>query len=372
MHIRILGLFLLLSAVSTWCRELGSSPAPQPLPPIGPRIYESFQFPDDRLPVIDGDLSDWEIVGGDYTQDTFQLLNFFYHDAAKRRAYDPAGFDLRVRTGYNLSTNRIYVAAEYYDDFHNMDRVTPSRREVGVDDIFELVVDADRSGRAFVYDASRIRLQNTHAQNYHVYFHEREANHLWAWGEQRWLEEEPYGKAASVYDGVHGSSGLCVLEFWVTPYNYAHPDGPQLSAPAELAAGDTIGMSYAVLDWEEDETPGTVHFWALADTVLMYCNADFTADFVLAPREDRLERMPVADFRSRAPRVDDPRAIQFDNQTRGEAASFLWDFGDGETSTEPDPLHRYAGAGTYTVTLQARNEWGQVRKRKVDYVVLWR
>ncbi len=31
--------------------------------------------------------------------------------------------------------------------------------------------------------------------------------------------------------------------------------------------------------------------------------------------------------------------------------SVLWDFGDSQTSTEPNPTHEYASAGTYTVTL---------------------
>jgi PKD repeat protein len=162
---------------------------------------------------------------------------------------------------------------------------------------------------------------------------------------------------------------LSVLEFWITPFNYAHPDGPQVSALAELAPGDTIGMGYAILDWDKDESEGA-HFWALADTVLMYCNADFLADFVLAPLEQRLERLPLVDFRSRAPQVDDPRAIQFANHTKGEVADFLWDFGDGENSAEQEPLHRYGAPGSYTVTLEAKNQWGTYRKRKVDYVVL--
>jgi len=350
--------------------DLGAGPVPDPLPPTDPRVYRSFQFPDDRLPIIDGDLSDWEIVADEYVQTTYQLLNFHKGDTSLRRAYDPSGFDIRVRTGYNSSTNRIYVAAEYYDDFHNMDRVMDTHRQVGHDDIFELVVDGDRSGRDFVRYKD-LNLRNTHAQNYHVYFHEREGNHLWVWGEQLWLGEAPYGKAANVFEGVHGSSGLCVLEFWITPFNYAHVDGPHVSALTELAAGDTIGMSYAILDWDEDEKDG-VHFWALADTVQMYCNADFLADFVLAPMEEDLEKLPLVDFLSRAPHVDDPRAVQFANQSTGEVSDYLWDFGDGEQSTEKEPLHRYGAPGSYTVTLEARNQWGSYRKRKVDYVVLYK
>ena len=40
------------------------------------------------------------------------------------------------------------------------------------------------------------------------------------------------------------------------------------------------------------------------------------------------------------------------------ANTFLWDFGDGGTSTDRNPQHTYAGAGTYTVTLEATGPCG--------------
>ncbi len=37
------------------------------------------------------------------------------------------------------------------------------------------------------------------------------------------------------------------------------------------------------------------------------------------------------------------------------AASYEWNFGDGQTSTEASPVHTYAAAGNYTVVLTAKN-----------------
>ena len=42
----------------------------------------------------------------------------------------------------------------------------------------------------------------------------------------------------------------------------------------------------------------------------------------------------------------------------GELASCTWDFGDGETSAEPNPEHTYTKPGTYTATLTARDSLG--------------
>lgn len=45
--------------------------------------------------------------------------------------------------------------------------------------------------------------------------------------------------------------------------------------------------------------------------------------------------------------------------TSTNAISFVWDFGDGNTSTEQNPIHEYAEAGTYTAILIASNECGE-------------
>jgi hypothetical protein len=49
--------------------------------------------------------------------------------------------------------------------------------------------------------------------------------------------------------------------------------------------------------------------------------------------------------------------IQFTNESIGDIASYSWDFGDGETSTEQNPSHTYDTAGTYQVTLTVSNDF---------------
>ena len=39
----------------------------------------------------------------------------------------------------------------------------------------------------------------------------------------------------------------------------------------------------------------------------------------------------------------------------GSIMNYLWDFGDGETSTEQNPQHTYADSGTYYVCLTAKD-----------------
>ncbi len=49
--------------------------------------------------------------------------------------------------------------------------------------------------------------------------------------------------------------------------------------------------------------------------------------------------------------------VTFNNMTTN-ATSYSWDFGDGNSSTLPNPMHTYATDGVYEVTLTATNECG--------------
>lgn len=50
--------------------------------------------------------------------------------------------------------------------------------------------------------------------------------------------------------------------------------------------------------------------------------------------------------------------VNFTDASTGIPSSYLWDFGDGSTSTEKDPIHIYANDGTYTVCLTITNICG--------------
>ncbi|MCB0670141.1 MAG: peptidylprolyl isomerase, partial [Saprospiraceae bacterium] len=63
---------------------------------------------------------------------------------------------------------------------------------------------------------------------------------------------------------------------------------------------------------------------------------------------------PVAKFVTSQERMAAPSNVDFVNQSE-KAVDFLWDFGDGQTSDDINPTHRYVQSGQYTVTLSAIN-----------------
>jgi PKD repeat protein len=77
---------------------------------------------------------------------------------------------------------------------------------------------------------------------------------------------------------------------------------------------------------------------------------------------------PTADFTSGTRTGAVPLAVKFTDASKGAPTSWSWDFGDGGTSTTRNPTHVYASAGTYAVTLTARNAYGSDTETKAGFV----
>lgn len=64
----------------------------------------------------------------------------------------------------------------------------------------------------------------------------------------------------------------------------------------------------------------------------------------------------AADFTTPVTEGDAPFTLKFYDVSYGYADSWLWDFGDGNTSTDRNPVYTYLAAGTYGVSLKIYNK----------------
>ncbi len=84
--------------------------------------------------------------------------------------------------------------------------------------------------------------------------------------------------------------------------------------------------------------------------------------------------LPVAGFSANRTLGLSPLGVQFTDASTGYVSSWQWDFGDSAfgsaNSTQQSPVHVYASAGTYTVTLTASNGNGSSTMLRSDYLTV--
>lgn len=332
--------------------------------------FPIYQFPADAIPQIDGSAEDWEQVPETYVIGSDQL----WEDSGKHDAPDPENLDVRVRVAWVEGLSRLYFLYEAYDNY--WDFALPGLKN----DTFEVVVDGDLSGGPLV-DEFRVNadvlseteafftLHGVHAQNYHIFTPAREKSWTMLWGTQQWLKELPFANAATRYDFAPGESGRLTLEFFITVFDHASPRGPGYSTPSTFEENQLIGLSWAIIDYDDVESSRNNGFWNLSRTHTMFGRAAELVAFRLMPLEPELrpELQAAWDFKI----IDkDRRTVAFRDRSIGEIDSWYWEFGDGETSTGQNPVHRYAEGGAYVVVLTVKGPKGTSRFSRVWDVTL--
>ncbi|MFN2371547.1 MAG: S8 family serine peptidase, partial [Candidatus Krumholzibacteriia bacterium] len=79
---------------------------------------------------------------------------------------------------------------------------------------------------------------------------------------------------------------------------------------------------------------------------------------------------PVADFGGTPTSGTYPLNVAFTDLSSGAPTSWSWNFGDGGTASVQNPVHTYAAAGTYTVSLTVANDVGSDTATRTDYITV--
>lgn len=80
--------------------------------------------------------------------------------------------------------------------------------------------------------------------------------------------------------------------------------------------------------------------------------------------------VPYADFYGTPTRGEKRLTTTFVDTSNGEFSEWYWNFGDGITSTERNPVHYYRRPGIYTVSLTVRGAPGEYSRVRVNYIIV--
>lgn len=97
---------------------------------------------------------------------------------------------------------------------------------------------------------------------------------------------------------------------------------------------------------------------------------DETVDFTYPPFCLAPTAPPVAGFNAGQTTAICPAAIKFNDASTSNPQSWFWDFGDGTTATQQNPVHVYGQPGQYTVKLKVTNSLGQDSLLRVNYITI--
>lgn len=328
------------------------------------RGYKIYQFPANMIPRIDGQTDDWDSFPAEYIVGTDQL----WDDSQRYPSVDPKNLDVKVRVAWVKGLNRLYFLYEAYDDY--WDFTLPGLHN----DIFEIVVDGDLSGGPLIaeqhpnQDLDRMETyflyHGVHAQNYHIFTPAVGKDWCLAWGSQPWIKNLPYSNISYSYNFKPGQSGKLVAEFWITPFDYAGAEGPERAVESVLYDNKKIGLTWAVIDYDDVVDEKKKGFWNLSKNHKMYGNSSLGTIFTLLPLEKKYQKEFEAVWSFIVTDMS-KRQVTFKDESKGEITKWHWDFGDNTTSSEQNPVHQYKQAGKYIVILDIEGPKGKSRMSKV-------
>lgn len=175
---------------------------------------------------------------------------------------------------------------------------------------------------------------------------------------------------------VNGCSKIVTKNLYITVFGatanfLASAPGTCLNTPITFNDLSTTDGFHAITNWQWNYGDGNTQVYTSPPFIHQYANDGVYAVSLKVTDSygciDSINNTnaiviskPVAGFNSLDTASCPNRDIAFNNTSVGSGLNFIWDFGDGITSTQISPVHQYAADGVYTIKLFVTDQYGCV------------
>jgi len=155
--------------------------------------------------------------------------------------------------------------------------------------------------------------------------------------------------------------------------NVTRGNAPLAVQFADKSAGNVTAWSWVFGDGATSAERSPIHTHATAGVYTVRLNASNAYGYsISAPTTITVLEPLVANFTANTTTGPAPLAVQFNDTSTGNPTAWLWDFGDGATSTEQNPVHTYTAPGNYTVNLTVSSGAGSDVISRPGYITVTR
>ncbi len=141
----------------------------------------------------------------------------------------------------------------------------------------------------------------------------------------------------------------------------------------DTSTGMVTAWSWSFGDAGSSSSQNPSHTYALPGTYTVSMSATGPGGVDVETKSDYIivtGPPPSADFSAVPTSGLRPLSVNFSDLSTGMVSSWLWSFGDSDTSIAQNPAHTYSLAGTYTVSMLAVGPGGSDVETKADYIVV--
>lgn len=251
-------------------------------------LWFAWEWPPGYEPVLDGDLSEWEIV-----DDMYRISFSHSLDPDGNSPTDFNDLNSEIIVSWSECENKLYVAETRRDDFYDRDGN-------GRDDILELHLDGDHGGEQFWFSEEdypdpdeRALNMGRYAQTIATRFPNLPGStgpggETWAWfwvSQSTWHDQPEYMDWAFSFEGQMQGEATLYIEFSTVLWDEFIWNDPDGSVQTDLESDNIIGLGWTYEDRDRSGDEESVEYWFLSDDTNARKTSASAPDFLLIPHD---------------------------------------------------------------------------------------